>query len=283
MKISSIGHTVLHTPHKDLNLKNILHVPSASKSLVFVHRLTSDNNASIEFHPNHFFIKDLATKKVIHQGRCKDGLYPLASQSTGVESWKQAFGAIKPSTSRWHSRLGHPSFSIVERVIKNNSFPCINNPNSGSVCDSCLRAKSHHLPYPKSTSVSSKPLELIFSDVWGPAPVSVGRHTYYVSFIDDFSKYTWIYLIKNKSDVFQVFRDFQQLVERKFDKKIISVQSDWGGEYEKLHSFFQRIGISHQVSCPRAHQQNGSAERKHRHIVEIGLALLANASMPLKF
>jgi histone deacetylase 1/2 len=56
-----------------------------------------------------------------------------------------------------------------------------------------------------------------------------------------------------------------------------------GGEYEKINSFFQRIGISHHVSCPHAHQQNGSAERKHRHIVEVGLALLANASMPLKF
>jgi hypothetical protein len=61
------------------------------------------------------------------------------------------------------------------------------------------------------------------------------------------------------------------------------VQSDWGGEYEKLNSFFKQIGIEHHVSCPHAHQQNGSAERKHRHIVEVGLALLANASMPLKF
>ena len=56
-----------------------------------------------------------------------------------------------------------------------------------------------------------------------------------------------------------------------------------GGEYEKLNSFFQRIGISHRVSCPHAHQQNGAAERKHRHIVEVGLALLANAAMPLKY
>jgi histone deacetylase 1/2 len=55
------------------------------------------------------------------------------------------------------------------------------------------------------------------------------------------------------------------------------------GEYEKLNSFFQKRGISHQVSCPHAHQQNDSAERKHRHIVEVGLALLASASMPLKF
>jgi histone deacetylase 1/2 len=56
-----------------------------------------------------------------------------------------------------------------------------------------------------------------------------------------------------------------------------------GGEYQSLNSFFQRIGIAHHVSCPHAHQQNGSAERKHRHIVEVGLSLLAHASMPLKF
>ena len=61
------------------------------------------------------------------------------------------------------------------------------------------------------------------------------------------------------------------------------MQTDWGGEYEKLNSFFNKIGISHHVSCPHAHQQNRSAERKHRHIVEIGLSLLAHASMPLKF
>ena len=122
----------------------------------------------------------------------------------------------------------------------------------------------------------------MFSDIWGPAPSSVGRYTNYVSFIDDFSKYVWIYLLKKKSDVFQIFHNFQQLVGQ-FDRKILALQSDWGGEYEKLNSFFQKIGIEHHVSCPYADQQNGSAERKHCHIVEVGLALLANASMPLKF
>jgi histone deacetylase 1/2 len=90
-------------------------------------------------------------------------------------------------------------------------------------------------------------------------------------------------LLKNKSDVFQKFHDFQHLVERLFDKKIVAMQTDWGGEYQKLNSFFQRIGITHLVSCPHAHQQNGPAERKHRHIIEVGLSLLAYASMPLKF
>jgi histone deacetylase 1/2 len=84
-----------------------------------------------------------------------------------------------------------------------------------------------------------------------------------VSFIDDFSKYTWIYLIKKKSDVFDVFQSFMNLVERKFNKKTITMQTDWGGEYEKLSPFFQKLGITHHVSCPHAHQQNGSTERKH--------------------
>jgi len=143
------------------------------------------------------------------------------------------------------------------------------------VCDACQQAKAHQLPYPKSVSQSSAPLELVFSDVWGQAIESVGRKQYYVSFIDDYSKFTWIYLIKYKSEVFQKFHDFQNLVERLFDRKIKAVQTDWGGEYQRLSSFFTKIGISHHVSCPHAHQQNGAAERKHRHIVEVGLALLS--------
>ena len=107
----------------------------------------------------------------------------------------------------------------------------------------------------------------LFFYVWGPAPSSVGRHTYHVSFIDEYSKFTWIYLLKKRYDVFQVFHNFQALVERQFDTKILVVQSDWGGEYEKLNSFFQKLGVFHHVSCSHAHQQNGSAERKLKCVI----------------
>jgi histone deacetylase 1/2 len=83
--------------------------------------------------------------------------------------------------------------------------------------------------------------------------------------------------------VFARFREFQSLVERQFDRKIHAMQTDWGGEYQSLNSFFKQVGIAHHISCPHTHQQNGSAESKHRHIVEVGLTLLAHASMPLKF
>jgi hypothetical protein len=68
-----------------------------------------------------------------------------------------------------------------------------------------------------------------------------------------------------------------------FNRKIISVQSDWGGVYEHLNSFFHKVGISHEVSCPHTHQQNGAVEHKRRHIVEMALVLLAHSSMPLKY
>ncbi|WVZ51499.1 LOW QUALITY PROTEIN: hypothetical protein U9M48_002643 [Paspalum notatum var. saurae] len=276
MKISHIGYFVVKTPTRNLHPKYVLHVPRASKNLVSVHRLAPDNSAFLEFHPDYFFIKDQATKKTLLKGRCHNGLYPLPSI-------KRAYGAVKPSIDRWHSRLGHPAPPIVERLISQFNLPWSNESNKHLVCDACQKAKSHRLPYLQSHNISSHPLELVYSDVWGPAPNSVSGQKYYVSFIDDYSKFTWIYLLKFKSDVFQKFHEFQSLVERLFNRKIVAMQTDWGGEYQRLHDFFSKVGITHHVSCPHAHQQNGAAERKHRHIVEVGLALLAQACMPLKF
>jgi hypothetical protein len=89
---------------------------------------------------------------------------------------------------------------VVSRIVKDNMLPCSSLEFSKeSVCDVCQQGKSHQLPFPKSVSVSQAPLELIHSDVWGPAPISIGRKSYYVSFVDDFSKHVWIYLIRHKS------------------------------------------------------------------------------------
>ena len=108
MCISHIGHSKLHTPHSTLHLNNILHVPNASKNLISVHKLTLDNDVFLEFHPYFFFIKDQATRRILFKGPCHGGLYPLVPLSTG--SSKQAFVIIKPSSSTWHSLLGHPSY-----------------------------------------------------------------------------------------------------------------------------------------------------------------------------
>jgi hypothetical protein len=95
MDISHVGKTIVHTQCRNLNLENILHVPSATKNLISVHRLTTDNNVFLEFHPNFFLIKDRDTKITLLKGRCHKGLYPLPSAST-----KQVLGVTTPSFVR---------------------------------------------------------------------------------------------------------------------------------------------------------------------------------------
>jgi hypothetical protein len=161
MNINHIGKAVVSTPNGNLKLNNVLHVPSAKKNLVSVHRLATDNHAFLEFHPNFFLIKDQATRRTLLEGKCRGGLYPLP------ESRREAHSAVNPSTARWHSRLGHLALSIVNRVISENKLPCVREARQDTVCDACQQAKRHQLPYPKSSNVSQFPLDLIFSDVWG--------------------------------------------------------------------------------------------------------------------
>lgn len=95
------------------------------------------------------------------------------------------------------------------------------------MCDAVSKGEEPSASLPQVIHASA-PLEL-FSDVWGPRPTSVGRSNFYVRFIDDFSKFTWIYLLKHKSEVFERFYDFKNLVERQFDRKILCMQTDLGG------------------------------------------------------
>jgi hypothetical protein len=89
--------------------------------------------------------------------------------------------------------------------------------------------------------------------------------------------------MQHKNDALPIFIKFQKYTERFFNCKIKSIQSNWSGEYCSLNKYFDTCGIVHCVSCPHTHQQNGAIEHKHRHLVEIGLALLSHASVPLRF
>jgi hypothetical protein len=100
MDIHHIGHSVIHTPHYDLHLNNILHVPQATKSLLSMSHLARDNHAFVEYWPNSFFVKDRDMREVLLQGRCVDGLYPLPSSSTS-SSGHHVHGAAKSSSLLW--------------------------------------------------------------------------------------------------------------------------------------------------------------------------------------
>ena len=174
----------------------------------------------------------------------------------------------------WHNRLGHPSICVLDNVtLRNIAF-----------FNSCPLGKSHKLFSGLLDSKAKNPLELVYSDVWGPSPLlSNEGYRYYVHFLDDYSRFTWIYPLQTKSKTKAVFIQFHTIVERMFNRKLICLQTNWGGEYKSLSPLLQKLGIHFRHLCPHAHYQNGKAERKHRHIVELGLTLLAQANMPLRF
>jgi hypothetical protein len=160
MHISHIGQSTLFTPHRNLSLKNVLHVPSSQQNLVSIHRFTHDNHVFVEYHPYVFFVQDPIMRKVLLRGRCKGGLYPFPSleQSTS----KCALSTIKPTITHWHECLGHPSMVIVQRILDDNKLACSRASESTVVGDACQCAKSHQLPFVRSLSMSKAPLELVF-------------------------------------------------------------------------------------------------------------------------
>jgi hypothetical protein len=108
---------------------------------------------------------------------------------------------------------------------------------------------------------SKTPFQLIYLDAWGPAPIqsSLG-HKYFIIFVDDYTRYTWIYFLKAKNEVPSIFLQFEVMIRRQFNKKIKAFHFDWDGEYQRLHTYFKHTGIIHRIACPYTHAQNGTAQ-----------------------
>lgn len=172
--------------------------------------------------------------------------------------------AVSSSSTLWHERLGHPNFHVL-RMVLNHCKIDPSNKMPIDFCSSCCLGKLHRLPSTDSKKIYSSPLGLIYTDLWGPSHVtSHSGYVYYVSFVDAYSRYTWLYPLKFKSETLTVFQHFKALVELQFNTKIKSIQSDWGGEYRSFASFLNTHGIIHRLICRHTHHQNDVVERKHK-------------------
>lgn len=121
-------------------------------------------------------------------------------------------------------------------------------------------------------------------DLWGSAPFpSTSDFHYYVAFSNAYSKYTWIYFIKNKSETLHAFKLFHKFTKSQFNTTIKVVQSNFGGEFRSFTEYLIELGVSHRLRCPHTYHQSGTVECKHKHIVEMGLTLLFHVSLPLHF
>jgi len=277
LTITHLGSNKLYSSTHSFNLNNILCVPDIKRNLISIYQFCVDNNVSIEFLPWCFLVKDLLTGEIRAKGKTNEGVYEWPCVVA-----PHAFSSVKLAPINWHLRLGHPAFSVLNTILSKHNL------NSSSiskdfVCNACHCNKSHKLPFSVSSLLSHNPLELIFSNVWTSPLLSIDGFKYYVIFVYHFTKYIWFYPLRKKSEVKPTFIRFKAIVENYFKKKIMTLYSDNGGEYIVLTEFFATHGISHLTTPPHTPEHNGFAERRHRHIVETGLALLTHASLPRLF
>jgi hypothetical protein len=127
---------------------------------------------------------------------------------------------------------------------------------------------------------------VVHSDVWGPTNTpSLNESRWFVSFIDDHTRMTWICLMKSKSEVSSLFQQFHKMIATQYQTNIQVIRTDNGGEFinHSLKDYLNTHGIIHQTTCPYTPQQNGVAERKNRHILEVVRASLFEAHMPTSY
>jgi hypothetical protein len=187
---------------------------------------------------SNFYIIDFQTKAILLEGKSENGMYPLRlgkKSHKGNKSFIALLG-IRTSSLVWHFRLGHPSNDIVTRVVRDNNLPLLSsnfvsdfNFNKSILCESCQLGKSKKLSFSASNRVSLSPLKLIHTDIWTSPVMSITGYKYYIVFVDDFSRFTWIYPLHAKSETYEVFLKFKLLVENQFSTTIKELQYDGGG------------------------------------------------------
>ncbi|KAK8913906.1 hypothetical protein KSP39_PZI024435 [Platanthera zijinensis] len=261
-----------------LCLMDTLYVPKFPCNLLSVTTLCKQLQCSVLFTPSSCCFQDPRTQRTIATGTESGGLYFLDNISA-----LSAFSSSSTDLLQWHLRLGHPPARILRQLLPH--LPSTGPPLD---CDACQLGKHHRSPFPpKQGRGSSRPFDLIHSDVWGPAPtLTVGRgSSYFVTFIDDFSRCTWVYLLKDRSELFSVWQTFYNMIKTQFEVSIKFLRSDNAKEYlsHEFSSFCMQHGLLHQTSCVYTSQQNGVAERKNRHLLDVARTLMTQMHVPRSY
>jgi transposase InsO family protein len=156
-------------------------------------------------------------------------------------------------------------------------------PRIKHTCDVCQLGKLTKKKFSISRRVTTKSLEIVHSYLCGPIrDKALTGARYFLTFSDNFSKKTWVYMLKTKSQTYKRFLQYKAKVENQTGKKIKTLRTDNGGEYisRRFEELFEKAGIRHEKSQAYTPQSNGLAERKNRTLVETARCLCHQSSIP---
>ena len=273
-----------------LEFTNVLYVPASCSSLFSVLYLT--------LHCHFTVCIEQDTTHLIRDNKIAFQVKTVASNSAfliGDTIPVEEFASLSSATTLlldwdlWHHCLCHHHLAGIRKLQSGNlvtGFKCDSQADPDPVCEACKAGKMHADPFPPSSSRASRPLQLVHSDVDGPVKVSThqGYH-YWVTFIDDFSHFKSVYLLKQKSETFAAFKQFKAWAENVTGVKLGTLRDDKGGEYmsRKCEVFCIEHGIQRQHTVRNCPQQNGVAERSNRTMEQGVVSMLYESGMPTAF
>jgi transposase InsO family protein len=285
MPVMGKGNVKLLINGKSHVITNVYYLPGLNTNLLSVGQLQEGTNVGLLFKNNACKVylddKGLILSTSMSHNRMfvftASVILPMCLQVTNQEI-----------TQLWHYRYGHLSLKGLKLLKKLNmvkGLPEIENVEDK--CTDCLTGKQHRQAIPKQAKWrASAKLELIHSDLCGPInPTSNGGKRYFMTLTDDFSRKTWIYVLKDKSETLEKFKCFKALVENESGCKIQCLRTDRGGEYTSnaFNSFCTTHGIKRQLTTAYTPQQNGVSERKNRTLLNMVRSMLTSRNVPKNF
>ena len=187
---------------------------------------------------------------------------------------------ILESSNPWHGRLGHVNYDTLRRLINLNHIPTFQ-IDAKHKCGTCVEAKLIRSSF-QNVERHTKPLDLIHNDMCDLKFVQTrGGNKYFITFVDDSTKYCYVYLLKSKDEAIEKFVLYKHEVENQLNKKIKVLRSDQGGEYESpFVDVYAQHGIIDETITPCSPQSNGVVERKNNTLKEMMNAMLISSTLP---
>ena len=264
-------------------LTDVRYVPKLKKNLISLGALESKGLVVII---RDGVLKVISGALMVIKGTRRNNLYYYnGSTMTGVVT--TVFGSDKNSKipSLLHRRLGHVGERALLILVKRGLLE-VPKTYKLEFCEHCVMGKQRKVKFGTSIHHTKGILDYVHPDVWGPTKsASMGGRNYFVTFVEDFSRRTWAYVMKSKSGVFNVFLKWKNMAETQTRKKIKHLITNNGGEFcnDQFLKLCQDEGIVHHFTIRDTPQQNGVAKRMNQTLLEKVRCMLSNAGLGKEF
>lgn len=279
LKVTGVGDWHLKTIDGTVILTDTLIVPELGKNLISVSKLLNEKFKISTERKNLVALKADGSRIVANSS---GNLFKVEMHEANLVMKRED----ESIASLWHRRLGHICQSKMEETSE--AVTGFNKPALLPYkCVVCLEAKAQRNSFPrKSETNTTETLELIHCDLKGPANIT-GRkgNRYFITFTDDFSRFSCIVLLKEKSQASEALRKYIAFAENAQGRRIKAIRADNGGEFvnQEFEDILAEKGISRQRTAANSPQQNGVAERLNRTLGEKAKALLFQSDLPKSF